>query len=76
MLLGACRVLKGMEEELSGKLYIVFEEAEENGGVCDEMEAYFADIHLDGAWAIHVYAKLETGKISVTPGQRMAGVSF
>ena len=73
MLLGACRVLKGMEEELSGKLYIVFEEAEENGGVCDEMEAYFADIHLDGAWAIHVYAKLDTGKISVTPGQRMAG---
>lgn len=73
ILLGAARTLCGMREKLVGKLYFVFEEAEETGGVADIMEQYFADIHLDCAWAIHVYAKLATGKICVTPGQRMSG---
>ncbi len=32
--------------------------------------------HIDNSWAIHLYADLDCGKISVQPGPRMATETF
>lgn len=73
MLLGAMRVLARLRDRLNGTVLFCFEEGEEiNSGVkplLDALEKY----HVDRCWAIHTYASLEEGKLSVDPGPRMAG---
>ena len=73
MLMGAMKALCGMKEELNGTVYFVFEEGEEDGrsvlAILDVIEKY----PIDTVWAIHVYSELESGKISVDAGPRMAG---
>ncbi len=73
MLLGAMKALCGMKEQLNGTVYFVFEEGEEDGrsvlAILDVLEKY----PIETAWAIHVYSELESGKISVDAGPRMAG---
>lgn len=73
MLLGAMRVLTQIRDRLDGTVLFCFEEGEEiNSGVkplLDALEKY----HVDRCWAIHVYAELEEGRLSVDPGPRMAG---
>ena len=73
MLLGAMQVLARLRDQLSGTVLFCFEEGEEiNSGVkplLDALEKY----HVDRCWAIHVYAELEEGKLSVDPGPCMAG---
>ena len=73
MLLGAARVLTAMKDSLSGKLLFCFEEGEEVGlGVRGMLEA-LREHKADTVWALHVLATLETGKIDISPGPRMAG---
>ena len=73
MLMGAMKALCGMKQELNGTVYFVFEEGEEDGrsvlAILDVIEKY----PIDTVWAIHVYSELESGKISVDAGPRMAG---
>lgn len=73
MLLGAMRLLTALRDRLCGKVLFCFEEGEEiNSGVkplLDALEKY----HVDRCWAIHTYADLEEGKLSIDPGPRMAG---
>jgi amidohydrolase len=73
MLLGSMRALAACRDSLCGTVYFCFEAGEENGaGVNDMLEA-LAKYQVDTVWAIHVYAALESGKICVDPGPRMAG---
>ena len=76
MLLGAMQVLTALRDRLCGTVLFCFEEGEERGSgvraLLDALEKY----KVDFCWAIHVYAGLEEGKMSVDPGPRMAGASL
>ena len=75
MLLGSMKAMTKLKDELSGVIYFCYEEGEENGrGVPHIMEA-LSNRQVDTCWAIHVYAALESGKICVAPGARMAGAA-
>ena len=73
MLLGAARVLTTMKSALPGKLLFCFEEGEEVGlgvkGMVDALRGFQADM----VWAVHVLSTLESGKLNISPGPRMAG---
>lgn len=73
MLLGAAKILSAHKNELKGKVYFCFEEGEENGGGIDAMLAALSKKKIDTCWGIHVYNALESGKICVQAGPRMAG---
>lgn len=76
MLLGAMKGLAIKKEELTGIVYACFEAGEENGcGVRDMIHA-LEKLRIDTCWAIHVYNELESGKICVDAGARMAGISL
>ncbi|MGL6199607.1 MAG: amidohydrolase [Lachnospiraceae bacterium] len=73
MLLGSIRVLSKLKTQLCGTIYFCFEEGEECGTGYENMLEALAVYQPDTVWAIHVYAELESGKISVDAGPRMAG---
>ncbi len=73
MMLGAMRVLSGMRDQLEGTILFAFEQGEETSKGVHAMMEVLEGKQVDGCWAIHVYAGLESGKISVDPGPRMAG---
>ena len=79
MLLGAAKILWASKSEIKGKILLVFERGEEGVGNMVYLMNYIDknEIQIDGAWAIHMLATLDSGKISLTSGPVMAGgVSF
>jgi amidohydrolase len=75
MLLTSAKIISAHKEELSGKIYLAFEEGEENGGGFDKVVNYLETQDIDSVWAIHVNADMDTNTICVHKGPRMAGVS-
>lgn len=75
MLLGAVKALTACRDSLNGVVYFCFEEGEENGGGVHQMLDALSKRRVDACWAIHVYAGLDSGKICVDPGPRMAGAA-
>lgn len=75
MLLSAMKVLSAARSRLHGTVLFCFEQAEETGKGVQPMLDALARYQVDTAWAIHVYAGLDSGKISVDPGARMAGLA-
>ena len=74
MLLGAMRVLAEQRDNLTGVIYFCFEEGEEDGrGILAMLNQLSA--HGGRLLGIHVYAGLESGKICVSAGPRMAGAA-
>ncbi len=82
MLLGAAKVLKGMENELEGMVYLIFEDGEEvniglNDGGCKGAQSimkYLSDVEIHSIYGIHLYAGMKSGTVSVQEGPRMAGI--
>lgn len=75
MILGAVLILNRLKDQLAGNVLAVFEQAEETGGGIEEMMAALEKYPVDTCYAAHVYAGLESGKISVEPGERMAAIT-
>ncbi|MCY7007028.1 amidohydrolase [Fusobacterium simiae] len=73
ILLGAIRVLKEIQNDFSGTVYCCFEEGEETNCGIDTMIEALKDYSIDKCFGLHVYNKLEAGKINIEPGPRMAG---
>ena len=73
ILLGAARVLAKISDSLSGKILFCFEEGEEKGLGVKGMVKALKEHCIDAIWALHVLSTLESGKINVSPGPRMAG---
>lgn len=75
MLLGSMRALVANRDQLNGVVYFCFEEGEEDGKgipfMIDQLKAHGVDV----CWGIHVYAGLESGRICVSHGPRMAGAA-
>lgn len=73
MLLGAARMLKDHQADLSGTVYFCFQAAEEVGGSAQTLIDYLhAQGGVDQVIAAHLWADIDSGKISVMPGARMA----
>jgi len=75
MLLGAAKILKEMEGDLKGMVYLVFERGEEATGNVKYLFRYFQEnnLNFDAVYGTHTLATYDTGKISVEPGGVMAG---
>lgn len=75
MLLGAARLLKPAEDDLDGTVYLCFQSAEETGRGWDTILDYLRKVGgVDEAIALHLWAEVDSGTISVVDGPRMAGV--
>lgn len=75
MLLGALELLAARRQEWSGEILAVFERGEETGfGVVPLLRTLTEEYDgIDGCFALHVYADLPEGAISLQPGWRMSG---
>ena len=77
MLLGAAKALKEVEKELSGKVYLIFQPAEEVGLGAKYMirqGKWFEE--TDNIYGSHIWSGLPAGKISVEAGDRMAAADM
>ena len=73
MLLGAARMLKQMEKDLAGTVYLCFQSAEEvGGGAMTVIEHLDKEGGVDRCIAAHLWADLDSGLLSVVEGARMA----
>lgn len=73
MLLGAAKILKQEQNNLAGKVYLLFQPAEEIGAGAQAMMKFGNWYNeVDNMFGTHVWANLEVGKISVEAGERMA----
>ena len=74
MLLGVGRLLQEAREHLRGTVKLIFQSAEEVGGGVPEIIRHLDSCGgLDRLTAIHLWADIDAGLISVEPGGRMAG---
>lgn len=75
MLLTAARVLNRHKEEMEGTVICMFERGEEFAGNVIHLYRYMQQnkLHIDSAYGTHLYAMLESGKISLRDGPVMAG---
>lgn len=72
MLLGAVKILNDIKNELNGDVKILFQPAEEVAqGAKDFLKAKPIKGKVDGAFAIHLWSDIPTGKISLEKGIRM-----
>ncbi|MFD2131979.1 amidohydrolase [Pseudogracilibacillus auburnensis] len=74
MLLGTAKILSTHKNMLKGRVILAFEQGEEDSKGIYRMIKRLVDIGADGVWGIHVKNDIPTGKISVDPGPRMAGM--
>lgn len=71
-LLGAAYALKKMEQELKGRVKLIFQPAEENcKGANLVLESGWID-DVDSLLGLHIFSDLPYGSISIEPGPRMA----
>ena len=76
MALGAARVLKQLESELDGRVYVCFQSGEEIAQGAAPILAYLDERGgVDEVVAIHLWAEVPSGQIALQPGPRMAGNS-
>ena len=72
MLLGAAKVFKHLKGEMNGTVKLCFQQAEERGGGTAEILRALAPFPVKSAFAIHLWSEIESGKVSVQAGPRMA----
>lgn len=67
------KILKNLEKEINGKIYLIFEEAEETGAGIDAMASHLKDKGLDAVYGNHQSPTLDVGKFSIIEGPAYAG---
>ncbi len=75
MLLGAAKIIKELEHELTGQVVLIFQPAEENapiGGARPMLEAgALADPKPDAVFGLHVWSGLPVGQLGIKAGYLM-----
>ncbi|UUX33788.1 M20 metallopeptidase family protein [Fundicoccus culcitae] len=74
-LLYAAKILKQLEDKLSGKVIFIFEEAEETNDGLPAMLRHLEGRGIDAIYGNHLAAFLESGKVSADPGPVMAAAA-
>lgn len=76
MLLVAARILSHHRDQLRGKIVFVFQPNEENAGALPMIqEGLLRECPADACMGLHLWPSLETGKIGISAGPVMAGMS-
>lgn len=75
MLLGACKILNNLKNELKGSVKICFQQAEEAGKCHDYILKELAKFNVKSVFAIHIWSEIQAGKVCIEPGAMMAGCS-
>jgi amidohydrolase len=75
MLLVAGKILNENKEQFDGTVILMFERGEEQTGNFVYLYKYIRDnhIHIDSLYGTHLFAGLETGKISIADDNVMSG---
>ena len=75
MLLGAAKILKEHEDEINGRIILMFERGEEGTGNLTYLVKYLFDNHykIDTSFGMHVFPDVPVGQVAVIPGPCMAG---
>ena len=76
IVLSTMTILSEMKDELTGKIYFIFEEAEEFGGGIDAMIKHLTGKGIDAIYGTHLTAFMDTGTISVDAGPVMAAAAI
>ncbi len=74
ILLGAARILKGMEKDLPGNVKLFFQPAEESVGGAKRMieDGVMENPDVDAVFGLHVSPEIDVGKIGIKYGQTNA----
>lgn len=73
MLLGAAKMLMEVKDEIPGKIYLLFQPAEEIGqGAKYLMKHGNWYNETDTFFGAHIWSPMDAGKVSLEPGERMA----
>lgn len=72
MLLGAARIFKQVQPQLKGTVKLCFQQAEEVGKGALEILDNLKKYPVKTAFGIHLWSEIETGRVSVEAGPRMA----
>ena len=72
MLLGACKILKELKNELNGSVKLCFQQAEEIGKCHDDILNELSKYPIKSVFATHVWSSTETGKVILKKGAMMA----
>ncbi|GKV65885.1 MULTISPECIES: amidohydrolase [unclassified Sporosarcina] len=73
IVLTVMRILNDMLEQLSGKIYFIFEEGEEIGSGIAAMIRHLEDKDIDAIYGNHLAAFLDSSQICLDAGPKMAG---
>src|SRR5699024_8527133 len=76
IILSTIKIMHMLKEEWSGKVYFIFEEGEEIAAGIDAMVAHLKDKNVDAIYGNHLAAFMDSGKVSVSAGPKMAGAIF
>ncbi len=76
MLLGAAKTLNQLKDQINGTVKLFFQPAEEMAEGAKTMIKEGALTGVDGIMGIHLWSGVETGKVSVDPGPRMASGDY
>ncbi|RCW44409.1 MULTISPECIES: M20 family metallopeptidase [unclassified Halanaerobium] len=74
-LLTAAKILNDLKEEFTGTVKLIFQPGEEIAAGAKKMVKEGAVRDVDGIFGLHIWNDLESGKISVEAGPRMASVN-
>jgi len=72
MLLGAAKILSQVQKEIKGTIVFIFQPAEEMGEGASKIIEGGAIKDVDAILGIHLWAEMDSGKVSVESGPRMA----
>lgn len=75
MLLTAAHIINDMKDELHGSVVFAFQPAEEIGKGAASMIDQGALEGVDGAFGIHVWSDVESGKVACSSGARMGAAN-
>ncbi|MEJ8776710.1 amidohydrolase [Pseudogracilibacillus sp. ICA-222130] len=76
IVLTTIKILTELHTFLTGKIYFIFEEGEEIGSGIDAMIEHLKGKQIEAIYGNHLVAFLESGKVSIDAGPKMAGVIF
>lgn len=76
MLLTAAHILNDMRDELCGTVKFAFQPAEEIGKGAASMIEQGAMDGVDGAFGIHIWSDVESGKVACSAGPRMGAANM
>ena len=73
IVLSVIKILTQIKDQLTGKIYFIFEDAEENAEGINPMIDHLKNKEIEAIYGNHLAAFLDSGKISVDAGPVMAG---